>query len=507
MNINNDILEFFSDPFAKSSKVIGFSNKNDYYKLIKKIYDKSLVADNCLFISNMLPIPKDRSIIDYLIYETNKFNIYNILNEEIVLHSNEIISYKIKMAICSNWDKLLKSESMNTPYINDNIRKNVLSALIINIYTILQLFDFTKENKPKIVFYGYLNETNSYVLNILNDAEFKVLYINSEKDNEFLSFEPYMFQNVMPIVEIEDLLKEANEIEEIVVEKIETIGKTYKDGYGKYLFDGIKTFRPRQIFHLNNKIVHIDSVIEDLKTYWYEENRMRPAFKVENDIVYTPNFLVKVNGIYNNKYEYKSLIKFLTEKAEYNQYINKVNISKLVEYKSLPSEAYSLVYTIINLKIDEEKLKNHNLYKLSKYSMELQDKIIFKLNEFIYRTGFKLKYYEIEDFVYLIFNIISNNSIIKLLENFDYPFKVPKLIIFDEKTYEPSKMDVIIIEFLNSLGIDIVVISPYGNHYIENNIKSSELSTFSLDIIDENFDMESLKNIKEKKSFWGNLFR
>lgn len=507
MNINDNILDFFSDPFAKSSKVIGFSNKNDYYKLIKKIYDKSLITDNCLFISSMLPIPKDRSIIDYLIYETSKFNIYDISNEEIILDSNAVISYKIKLAICSNWQKLLNSPSMNGQYVNDNIRKNVLSALIINVYALLQMYDFNKEEKPKIIFYGELNETNSYVLNILNEAEFKVMYINSERDNEFLSFEPYILGNLTPIINIDDLLLEAKEIEETVVDKIETIGKTYKEGYGKYLFDGIKTFRPRQIFHLNNKIIHIDSVVEDLKTYWYEENRMRPAFKVENDIVYTPNFLVKINGIYNDKYEYKSLIKLLTEREDYTQYINKINISNLVEYKTLPSEGYSLVYTIFNLKIDEEKLKNNSLYKLSKYSLDLQDRVICKLNEFIYRTGFKLKYYEIEDFIYLIFNIISNNSMIKLLENFDYPFKVPKIVIFDEKDYEYSKIDIIMIEFLNSLGLDIAIVSPYGNYFIENNIKSSELSTFSLDIIDENFDINSLKNIKEKKGFWGKLFR
>lgn len=506
MNINNEIMEFFTDSFAKSRKVLGFSNKPDYYRLVKRIFDKVEATGNCMFISNTLPIPKDRQIIDYITREVASFNIFNIGNEEIILSNNEVVSYKIKLSLATNWQYLLNTDYMNTPYVNDNIRRNMLSASIINIYTLLQNFDFSNNEKPKIIYYGNINVSNSFVLKVLNDAEFKIMYINSEKDVETLPFEPYVLGNTLPLIDINVLLKEAKELDEIIIDKVETVGKTYKESYGKYLFDGITTFRPRQIFHLENKIVHIDSILEDLKSYWNEENRLRPAFKVENDIVYTPNFFVKINGVFNDKYEYKSLLSILLNGEGYAPYVVKRNISQLVTFKELPSEGYSLVYSIVNFKIDEAKLKNNVCYKLSNNNVDLQVRIIKKLNDFMYRTGFKLNHYKIEDFVYLIYNIISDNKIIKLLENFDYPFKVPKLIIFDEKNYNPNKLDIIMLEFLNTLGFDISIISPYGNYYIENNINSSELSTFSLDVIDENFDMNSLEAIKEKKGFLKNFF-
>lgn len=503
---NDDVLDFLSNPFAKSFKLIGFSDKNDYYRLIKKIYDKSLNIDNCVFISEMLPIIKDTSLMNYLISEINNFDIYNLDKEEIVLDSNDVISYKIKLAICSNWNKLLKSSYFNSNNINDNIKKSVLCSLIIYTYTLLKMYDFNKTEKPRMIFYGELNEINSYVLNILNDSEFKIMYINSDKDNINLLFESYQLKSSSKMLLLNDLLNKAKELEEISVEKVETIGKNYKEGYSKYLFDGIKTFEPRQIFHLDNKIVHIDCILEDLNTYWYEENRIRPSFKVENNTVYTPNFFIKINGVYNKQNKYKELIKSLSDREDYTNFITKIKISDLVKKRSLKDDEYSLVYVIENFKINEDRLKSNKIYSLSRYNIDLQNRIINKLNDFLYRRGFKSKDYVQEDFIYLILNVICNNSIIKVLENFDYPFKVPKLIIYDERGYSTSKIDIMMLEFLNTLGIDIVIISPFGNYFIENNIKSYELSTFSLDLISESFDINSIININSKKGLFKSLF-
>ena len=70
---------------------------------------------------------------------------------------------------------------------------------------------------------------------------------------------------------------------------------------------------------------------------------------------------------------------------------------------------------------------------------------------------------------YLLYNVIfMDNKIVKLLQEWDYPYQVPKIVFYDKyKNSKENSVDYIMMHFLNYLGMDIAVISPSGRASIE----------------------------------------
>jgi hypothetical protein len=95
-----------------------------------------------------------------------------------------------------------------------------------------------------------------------------------------------------------------------------------------------------------------------------------------------------------------------------------------------------------------------------------------------------------------------DKEIIKLLQRFDYPFFVPKVLIYhsDDKAF--SIEDYVTIALLNAVGLDIVILSPTGYNNIENGIKGSLFDTHNLE--DVKFDLmpskEFAKEIKKRQT-------
>lgn len=492
------LFDFFNDTISESVKVLGGLDKNEYCKLIKRLYDKCSNLDNCIFLSN-IPLNLEIPLMNYIKTEVYKFDLNNLNNEEIVLTNNDLYSYNIKNSLIENWSFVLNSPIFtNGVNLTEVFKKNILASIIISLTNIVNNFDFTNKNKPKIVYYGMLNNIDALSLRILNNAGFKIMYLNSQMDNEILNFKEIGLKEVYDLINLQDVLNIATELEKTTISSVKTIGKEYIETMSDKLFDGITLFRPKQIFHLQNKTIHIDCILEDVKSYIFEENRFRKGFRVENNIVYTPNFFIKINGVYNNLKEYKTLLSEITQNSEYKPFIIKENMNNLIT-KTIPQQSYSLIYSIKNFILDEEELKNNPYFKLKDVNLVILKRLFTKFNEYMYKHGLNGRRYSLEDFLLLLLNIFSSNKIINLLSNFDYPFKVPKLIVYIDKDYDCSKAELMYLEYLNTLGIDIVIISPYGNYYLENN--TNEITTFLLDKIDYNFDIKELNQIKESKGF------
>ena len=90
-----------------------------------------------------------------------------------------------------------------------------------------------------------------------------------------------------------------------------------------------------------------------------------------------------------------------------------------------------------------------------------------------------------------------NESIVKLVDNFDFTGAIPKIVIYleDENTM-PESMQ-ILLGYIHTIGIDIVIFNPAGLFNINNVINESALNDFRLDVMKYDSKYNNLINLKQ----------
>ena len=96
-------------------------------------------------------------------------------------------------------------------------------------------------------------------------------------------------------------------------------------------------------------------------------------------------------------------------------------------------------------------------------------------------------------------------ELIRAIDNFDFPNKVPKIFIFIEDENSLDKIDSYILGFLTKVGFDIVILTPAGTSSISSHINNHKFNSIRLDklMYEEKWDL--INKIKTK-TFWSSLF-
>ena len=144
---------------------------------------------------------------------------------------------------------------------------------------------------------------------------------------------------------------------------------------------------------------------------------------------------------------------------------------------------------------------------MSRVNTDTQKFIIDKFNEFMLKMKNKVQQ---TDLLYLLAAIISGNmDFIKLIESFDFPFRVPKVVIFLEDRQIFNLNDALFLHYLNLIGLDIVIFSPMGSDSIEQFLFDNYLNKITLEEMDFELTLDKLKDLKktEKKTFLQKIFK
>ena len=489
----NEILNIFNEPSPNITKIIGGNSEEEYNYLIKKIYELLIQRENTLIFNERVPIPTNFEIISLVQESVLRMNLYNIKDEEIILTGNSFINNKIKSGI----DDILQEVLNNTNFKSKNVKYNFFIKQIVWIYEIINKFDWTIDNTPLIVFYGVVSEEESYLLKILNIAGVKIVNINSLSDNNFLNGDIIKFDNALKFMPIE--VRVANSKEQTIIKRndnnediINTWAKQAKDEFDEQLYkNNDSVFRPWSFRQGTIKAVNINAILEDINIYIKEQARYRPNFKVENEVVYIPNFMCKINGVNSDLSEYVELIDLLR-----NQELTvfKNSCDKIVNLNTPKEDIFSLAFIIENNNIDFEKAKSHKLYNLNWVNLDTQKFIIKKLNDFIVFFENKIDRKKILSFISVVFDM--NKDIVEVIERFDFPFSVPKLVIFEPRRNLYDELNSLFLIFLNMVGFDIILLSPIGTPMIEDYLYGKHLSIINLDKMQSNLDLEQILNYK-----------
>ena len=125
---------------------------------------------------------------------------------------------------------------------------------------------------------------------------------------------------------------------------------------------------------------------------------------------------------------------------------------------------------------DVEEIKKSRVYTLGKYNEELQDLLLNKFNQFIKENKIlKMSFDKKLSLKLLALILYLNESIIRIIDNFDFVFSIPKIVIYLNGEDTINEWMVILLCYLHNIGIDIVIFNPSGSFNINKYIKENKI--------------------------------
>ena len=422
----------------------------------------------------------------------------------------------INSSIINSFSKILELYITKEPGVNNSKIKNFTLKTLMWIYkyipNLFKKFDYLKNSNgevfnPKVLYYGDIKKHEAYFLIFLSLMGCDVIYINSKEDKTFEEIDKEeTFSKLLTLPEVSELKEFPSE--EIIVRHETAAFRAHRE-IGSILYDeNDGLYRPWQFEVYKTHPLTLKTTYEELKILWREEARMRPGFKVEAGTVYIPNLFSKISGTFNDLNQYWNDFK------EFNDVDDLLFISDIpyiLDNNYSRYDLYSLEYCFKNGMVDKESLLSNRLYRFSYLKTPLQNGIIDKVNQLLKLSIFKNEM-ETEFKLKVLMTILSlNENILKLIQKFDYPFKIPKILIYDNDKDIFSDSDSIVVAFLSLMGFDIAIFTPTGYNNIEQKIHDTYYDTHKLENV--NFDLQipnlnSIRKNKEKSgSFWSNLFK
>lgn len=436
----------------------------------------------------------------------DKFEILEqILQAKILIRTyDELLNNTVRKAFV---DKVNLFAEQNSN-INITIVLNFSLKLVMWINRYLPKLFTSKSNpnhNPKILFYGPIKPHEIYLLNVFHKIGCDVLFVHSheEGDEPFQSFDKdklltHLIRNTynLPLAsfpKVEQLIrkstiayKASKEIEEVI----------YNEEVG--------LFKPWQFESYSTQPITLKTTFDELKILWQEPAKLRPEFKVQNKKVYVPNLFAKINGVSESVDTYWQDLKALTL-APNTRLIEDVPFSKITYTKQ---ELYRTAYLLNEQGLfDELKVLQSQHYKFAYLKADLQHFLIIKINELLVSGMFITPVDEKFKLKILLTILTMEDTLIKLIEVFDYPQEVPKVLVYDNKKETFSNDDAILLAYFNLIGLDVVIFTPTNYKTIEHHLKPSLFDVHQLPFVKFDLAMPALSSIGESGPRLGFLSR
>ena len=157
--------------------------------------------------------------------------------------------------------------------------------------------------------------------------------------------------------------------------------------------------------------------------------------------------------------------------------------------------------------LDRERLKRREFYNYGYLNIDIQNRIFDIYSQYIndYKSK-KISLMKLKVAILVLFSLDKN--ILNLLQNFDYAFQVPKIIVLHNTENTLNDIDKALLPILSSLGFDILFITPTRYCDIEEIFTEDKLNIFNLEksIMDLGNPFKSIKQQTKKKGFLERLF-
>lgn len=482
-------------------RIIGVKNNENYDDVLATLKKKCDEHNDCTVVfDGQIPLSGEMELIEYIYGELNSMNVNNICNEEIIIFDDT----EINQIFLQSLQYVILLAIKNENFFNETVRNNFITKLIVWTYSWVKNINMKSEINPKCIYYGNIEKHEVYFLIMLYKMGYDVLYLNPLKEEYWDKIDIdklstcYKEQRIVEIESFDVKSKRGKEIE-----VVETITKQIQRNIHEELFSDTGMYKPWQFRSGYTKSILLDTILEDIYIYWNEPAKLRDGFKVENGIVTVPCFFYKIDGQYSDIMENQKLLKYCIN-SKNTLFYNNGNISNNI---AVSNEMYELMFCqLSDGTYDINEIKKCKVYTLSKYSEELQNFILNKFNELILDKSILKMDFDKEKSLQILVLILSlNEKIIRLIDNFDFVFDIPKIVIYLNNEDSISENMVILLAYLHKIGIDIVIFNPSGLFNINKFIKEEKINIIRLEEI--KYDCNFNKIINHKQGFFARLIK
>lgn len=263
--------------------------------------------------------------------------------------------------------------------------------------------------------------------------------------------------------------------------------------------EGSGLYKPWQLRDYTPSSITLKTTYDELFLITKEIAMIRPDFEVRNGNVKIPTVFAKVQGVSKNRKEYWDRLHSISE-SEDSLLIKQFPFSSSVhnDFRFHYRDALGNDGHLI-----PEKMLNSNYWRYNHLPNGLQMGIATAIRNICARPALKPIYNEsLDDLKIYLFTMGMHipQTIIKLLQRFDYSQVVPKLILYNnELNGTMTRTDASLLLLLNQFGIDIILYNPPGHNDIENFVEDHLYDTHWLE--DLVFDLDYREPSIVKKFF------
>lgn len=486
-------------------RYIGVEIQEEYDDILKTLMtkceehqDKSLIFDTEISLG-------DAKIVSYFSEQLKSVDINHLTLEDITLFDNKPeLSSRYLTAL--NEVITLSTEKEN--FFNENIKRNFIKKLIVWSYHYLRNNNIRLEESvnPKCIYYGDITRHEIYFLIILFRMGFDVLYINPLREENWKEIDQLQLSELhknKQILSIESLKKRVANGKILNQTESSTL-QLERELENQFYTDGV--YRPWQFRNGNTESFLIHSTITDIDVSFHEPAKVRMGFSVRGNVVRIPHFFQKIDGEFADFKKYKTLVKkcmqgdhvlFLSDRGE-----------SLLPQNLNRDDMLSLAFCMngdgsCNIK----KIKECPFYPLKKYSQEVQDFILGKINEVLLDPCmFTNTLNKEEKLSLLMFYLHIDEKIVRLIDNFDYPNQVPKFVLFLEKEDCVLNEMQLLLGLLSKIGMDILIFNPSGMCTLSL-IQKDQMDLIRLDTMKYEQTLSDIKKEDRPVSFLRKIFR
>lgn len=271
-------------------------------------------------------------------------------------------------------------------------------------------------------------------------------------------------------------------------------------------------YRKWQFADYKIKVDTLKTTYDEIILLGKQEAMIRPGWNIGIREVSIPNLFSKVNGVHEDIKLYREEVNLLVEEKD-TVFFKKFPLYKK-KYKKNVSKAFFQM-SDLNGNLDKEELLTSQYWKYKKLNPAMQDMMADKIIELCkipslwkfdnFKVKVKLSLIDrIKAFLLSLSNkeekdrsdmrlstfaVLTNldDELIDLLKGFDYPYKVPKIIVYNNNKGKGMGFgDALTLVFMNLLGVDIIIFNPAGASDIENYVKEGYYDVHRLEYAKEN---------------------
>lgn len=462
---------------------------------IKKFPDQTILADGPLeFRPNL-------DILRQIKQELPGMDLDHITSKDLILFSDPDLN-QLYLNALNYVFQLAKRNGITSRKAQENFLCNMI---VFSTYYLPKM-RFSSEMANKVIHYGDLDERSVYFLILLYALGFDILSFNPKTDSSYWSVDLDHLSSRKSLKRIlPEKSFETRAAQGIARSAYRTVTSMTSDYLGETLFGETGIFRPWSFRGKDNEALLLEAVPADILVSWNSDARLREGFEVDKKgKVILPHFFFQMEGV---DQDMKDLYLRVLDSPE----ILSVNDQKNLFQPSLTrNDRLRLAFKMKpDGTFDPEKLRSMENYPLARLSAETETVLINKLNEVIKKApaifGHSLSKEEKIDLAASVLQMAP--SLIKLIDNFDYPFRVPKVVIFLENEDSLQDQTLYLLAVLNQLGLDLAVFSPAGQSLLSRKIKPGNFSNFRAEKMDYHSRADQfLKQSEPEKPSFSKMF-